>query len=189
MHYHCEIHLEEIHDLEKQIAEIMAPFEEENNDNGFWDWYQIGGRYTGRHGNYDPEADPANIEVCTLCQGTGFRNDPIGQIARKEDPTYTCNGCGQFDSKSKSWKHSPQGPGKRVKWPTTWIQHSSNVIPVSETSEDLTCYTLIMNGKAYQQAVWNGNEFAKTDFDGKVLPMLKKLGKQDGYLVTVDYHS
>ena len=33
------------------------------NPDSQWDWYQIGGRWTGYYSNYDPATDPKNIEV------------------------------------------------------------------------------------------------------------------------------
>ena len=53
MHYSLEIILPAmpIEHVEKAVAELMAPFDE-NNDSpnassrSFWDWYQIGGRFT-----------------------------------------------------------------------------------------------------------------------------------------------
>ncbi|GAF91717.1 unnamed protein product, partial [marine sediment metagenome] len=52
MHYHCEIILPPTDAVESAIAEIMAPFDENNEDEetrspSFWDWYQIGGRWSG----------------------------------------------------------------------------------------------------------------------------------------------
>jgi hypothetical protein len=64
-----------------------------------WDWYQIGGRWTGALvPHYDPAEDPDNREKCWLCDGVGKRPD-----VRERVP---CNGCG--------------GSGVRTKWPTKW---------------------------------------------------------------------
>lgn len=69
------------------------------NPNKKWDWWQVGGRYSGRFAvNYDPSEDPANKESCWLCHGTGKRED-MEVIAG-------CNGCG--------------GTGVAIKWPTRW---------------------------------------------------------------------
>ncbi|TCL90327.1 hypothetical protein C8J38_10843 [Rhizobium sp. PP-WC-2G-219] len=77
------------------------------NPNATWDWWQLGGRYSGRlAAGYDPEKDPANIETCWLCQGTGKRSDEIAVQCRVGNPEYTCNGC--------------DGKGRSVKWPSKW---------------------------------------------------------------------
>ena len=49
MHYHLEIIMPPVENIESAIEEIMQPFDENNEDNrhSFWDWYQIGGRYSG----------------------------------------------------------------------------------------------------------------------------------------------
>ncbi len=64
MHYHLEIILPPTEDIEKAIAEILQQFDEneEENTNSFWDWYQIGGRYTGCHDEYEPTKDPKNLK-------------------------------------------------------------------------------------------------------------------------------
>lgn len=76
------------------------------NPNKKWDWWQIGGRYSGLFApNYDPDKDPDNIEYCQLCLGTGKREDMACVNG--------CNGC--------------QGTGRSVKWPTQWKAVGSQV--------------------------------------------------------------
>ena len=86
----------------------------DSTPSGHWDWFEIGGRWTGTYSGYDPEKDPRNQEMCDICHGTGKRNDELGKKARKEDPTYTCNGCG--------------GVGKRTKF--CLEPHEGDVLPV-----------------------------------------------------------
>lgn len=77
------------------------------NPNAKWDWWQVGGRYSGRlAAGYDPEKDPDNQEICFLCAGTGKRCDTAGNVQREIDPSYSCNGC--------------SGKGISVKWPSSW---------------------------------------------------------------------
>lgn len=85
------------------------------NPNARWDWWTVGGRWTGMLSPvYDPEEDPTNTEVCNLCGGTGLRNDTLGRKARAEDPAYTCNGC--------------DGKKIRTKWPTQWKHFNGDQI-------------------------------------------------------------
>lgn len=73
-----------------------------------WDWWVVGGRWTGVLDGYDPSTDPENWEVCFICGGTGMRMDRLGLSARAEDPSYTCNGCqGKGKSLAFSFKHYP----------------------------------------------------------------------------------
>ena len=101
----------EAFDLDKAVEEAMGPHEEQG---GFWDWYQIGGRWTGSFDGYDPETDPANIKTCWLCGGTGKRTDMTVENG--------CNGC--------------NGKGKAVEWPTQWKRYEGDVMPVAQLTED-----------------------------------------------------
>ncbi len=92
-------------------------FYDHTNVNKRWDWWQVGGRYTGKLSGYDPDKDPANRETCFMCGGTGKRNDALGQEARAKNPAYTCNGC--------------EGKGWSVKWPTSWKNHPGDKMRVS----------------------------------------------------------
>lgn len=80
------------------------------NPNSQWDWYQVGGRWTGVYSGYEPEKDPKNIETCFICGGTGVRYDDVVQGK--------CNGC--------------SGKGTRVSWPTGWKNHPGDILPVAE---------------------------------------------------------
>jgi len=257
MHYHAEIYLENLNDIEGQVAEIMAPYREEldiefcdiqeeyremyenesrrmlklvdgriispyddelrgkelfsgytvpegaieievphkeaygsfeefmeeycgykynkeqgtwgywHNPDSLWDWYQVGGRWTGEHDGYDPTKDPRNIETCWLCNGTGKRTDMEVENG--------CNGC--------------DGTGKMVKWSTSFAPHYADVMPISEIREDMSCFTLIINGEVLTKEKWDGeNWIGGTMADRTVKKVLADMGITDGYLVTVDYH-
>jgi hypothetical protein len=43
------------------------------NPDSKWDWWVIGGRWTGYLGNENPEDNPKNWETCKICDGTGDR--------------------------------------------------------------------------------------------------------------------
>jgi hypothetical protein len=200
MHYHCEVHLEEkpedFSELESMVERIMSSYQEGYAyGNPFWDWYQIGGRWTGvKDNSYDPKEDPRNHEVCTLCNGTGFRTDPIGEESREKNTSYICNACGERDDDTGTWKHGKLGPGKRVMWPTGWAHHPGDLMPVTEIPDDLSCYTLIVDGRVFHKREWDNGEqdFRDTRFGKEgcnVKKTLDRIGVKDGFLVTVDYHS
>lgn len=84
------------------------------NPNAKWDWYQVGGRWSGFFTGVNPAEDPRNQEICFLCGGTGRRDDEIARERRRLNPDYTCNGCG--------------GEGISTKWPTQWVSEG-NVLP------------------------------------------------------------
>jgi len=183
MHYHAEVWIPNLDiDVERQIEEIMIPHRENYDDeteqlSGFWDWWQIGGRFSGSHTDYeyDPSKDERNIETCTICNGTGMRADKIGNDIRETDPEFTCNSC--------------NGTGRSVLWPTQWAPFELDIMPVSDIKDSLKCYTLIVGDKIiHVETYCSGDGFVKTEFDGYVKSKLNELGITDGYLVTVDYH-
>ena len=55
-------------DVKEHVARLMEPHKmpsENGTDEitGHWDWYQIGGRWTGYLTDYNPEKDEANLEL------------------------------------------------------------------------------------------------------------------------------
>ncbi len=84
------------------------------------DWYQIGGRYTGRlDPRYDPEKDKANIMTCELCDGTGHR--PGGEKEFGKAWVEWCKGC-----------NGCLGKGRRLKWSTEWKKFPGDIKPVAK---------------------------------------------------------
>lgn len=176
MHYHAEVWIPQdgdIKEVEKQVSVAMSPYneervEEKDSVRTFWDWYQIGGRWTGSKDKYNPEHDSNNIITCRFCHGTGKRTDMEGQNG--------CNVC--------------HGTGKELKWPTEWAIHHGDIIHVSDCPEELNCHTLLLaETEPIMIDKWNGLDIVKTDFDGNVKKELAYRGVSEGYLVTVDYHS
>lgn len=109
--------------IEAALAWEMAPFDENEEcfrDGSRWDWYQIGGRWTGNFDGYDPYTDPANRERCDLCAGTGVR--PGGAEQFGADWFKQCNGC-----------NGCLGKGTRVAWQLK--QHSGDILPVARVLE------------------------------------------------------
>jgi hypothetical protein len=100
------------------VSTAMGPHEEQG---GFWDWYQVGGRWSGTLDDYDPETDPKNSETCDYCGGTGDR-----ATFRKEDPALQhpsgCNAC--------------LGKGKRTTWPTQWGFRTGDVQPIDKITQE-----------------------------------------------------
>lgn len=96
MHYRIlAIVDEESGDLDK----LLMPY----GDGREWDFYQVGGRFTGAFDRYDPTKEPANIEACQHHQGA------------------ECVHC--------------KGTGQVTKWPTQWVPHAGDSIPVSGLTE------------------------------------------------------
>lgn len=115
-----EKRLLKIHPLRKKPMKSCSDckgtgkYESHYNPDSKWDWWEIGGRWTGNFGMYDAQKDPKNYEPCNICNGTGMRNDQIGIEARKADPKYTCNAC--------------SGTGKTMKWRLEWPDKDNTAI-------------------------------------------------------------
>ena len=195
MHYHAEVWVKDLATLKESLEAAMEPHREGDSDGGFWDWYQLGGRYTGSHDGYVPEQDPRNLETCRQCDGTGFRSDQLGRETRERDPSYTCNGCGTCSYETGKWEHGPYGAGRSLKWTTRWAKHTGDIVPVDQVSADLTAWTLIVGDKVLHAESYDGSRPPKERFVAgpmkgrKVKDVLAELGVTSGYLVTVDYHS
>jgi hypothetical protein len=184
-----------IENAEAAVRPILEPYDENleveeytnedgetywRNPRGKWDWFQVGGRWTGVWSSYDPSTDPANIETCSLCAGSGLRNDSLGMAHRRRDPEYTCNGCG--------------GKGTRVKWPTQWEPTSGDVVPVAAVLDNPDARTpfavVIPEGGWHERETWNGESFdvIPEDVWGKrVRELLEPY--RNAKLVVVDFHN
>lgn len=206
MHYHAEVWIADKYEAEELVAAAMEPYNEETakRREGLWDWWVIGGRWSGVHAKIDPTKDPANYEVCFLCCGTGKRRDvvdalnggPLPPFARGgPDPIfgedrgapwdekklreyldeYGCNGC--------------EGTGQTLKHAPNFQPIDSDILPVGEIAPDLTAQTVILPGRMETVEFWNGGDWKETGFDGNVSRLLAKHNITSGYMVTVDYHS
>jgi hypothetical protein len=152
------------------------------NPQGYWDWWSIGGRWTGRLSGYDPETDPTNSEVCFICAGTGRRDDAIGNQARLADPAYKCNGC--------------DGSGVAVKWPTSWADHDGDIVPALAVDIEKvgTPYALVTSDGVWHakgEMGWFALERSRKMTDDEWLVRCKELlgaAKPGSVAVVVDCH-
>lgn len=205
MHTHAEVYLESSDNWEKQVENILLPYDEsltieeevgedgeiyDYNPNGLFDWYQIGGRWTGSHGRYNPAEDISNYETCKWCHGTGLRNDEVGIKARRENPDYKCNGCCTYGENGKM-EAGYFGAGMALKWNTEWVNHESNIVAVEKIDDKLDCGTIFINNECWEFELWDEETkkwIPNPEFNGNVKDFLNKKGITTGFLVTVDYH-
>jgi hypothetical protein len=100
-------------DLSCEECDGTGRYQTRVNERGYWDWFVIGGRWTGAlDPEYDPSADDRNFAKCNLCEGTGKRPDmevPKG-----------CNGC-EGTGISRNWGNAPIDTDVR---PLSEIPHS-----------------------------------------------------------------
>jgi hypothetical protein len=124
--------------IEEAVAEQMTPFDENGawfSNGSRWDWYVVGGRFTGLLDGYDPTEDPVNMVVCNLCQGSGIR--PGGREQFGDVWFEGCNGC-----------NGCHGKGKHVAF--HYEPHAKDVMRLADLkalprSEPLTSYAFLRN--------------------------------------------
>ena len=141
------------------------------NLNGFYDWYQIGGRYSGHKiKDYNPELDIRNWKKCYTCNGTGYRFDDI------------CNVCGKWNKylhKYEGWKISK---GITLEWPG-WNNLDVNILSVSNiisNIHEVFCYRVIYKDINIKKG---------SNFNGNLKKFIKEYNIKNGYFVTIDYHN
>lgn len=148
------------------VEDAMRPYSEDINEtSGFWDWWSIGGRWTGVLDGYEPDKDIRNIETCWLCHGTGVRSDMA--VANG------CNGC--------------RGLGVSVKWPTKWVSHPGDIATVADVIRaGRMPFTLVTPDGAFHSRTWNGDDF--DDTEPALVEAFNALDP-DTKVAVVDYHS
>jgi len=200
MHFHAEIWIPNklkigSSKLEKTIEDIMLPYYDGFNESEydedsvppitFFDWYSIGGRWTGAHDKYDPYKDTANEQLCFICKGTGDRPEWVTYNINNEriftdDWAKKCNGC-----------NACHGTGVDFVHPSRFKPYKGDIIAVSDIPDDFDCYTLIVGSEVFmcEDIFAPVAEQEDGGFNGKVKEKLADLGVKSGYLVTVDYHN
>jgi hypothetical protein len=146
------------------------------NPDSKWDWYKIGGRWTGMFASdYDPCKDPQNIETCPWCNGTGTRTD-LGEPR-------TCNGC--------------NGTGQRVKFRLADfdgdILEMPKVIQSLMAKNDRPYAILTPEGEWAERGEmgWFGisnNEMSEDEWYEQSLALMQKYNSNEYVGVVVDCH-
>jgi hypothetical protein len=122
------------------------------NPKAKWDWWQIGGRWTGQlDGDYDPQKDIENQEWCNLCGGTGNRAD-FAYYADPENIEKTVFSAASGKAAESAipagyqrieWCNGCRGKGLRVKWPTKWAKFDGDIKPVNQITLSFTPYAIV----------------------------------------------
>lgn len=108
------------------------------NPRSKWDWWKLGGRWTGALDGYEPWKDPLNLERCDLCGGTGVRRDEIarshGQIVGVIGVDY-CVGEEDHPRKGqRGWCNGCDGRGMRVKF--SYEEHDGDIQLASDITNE-----------------------------------------------------
>lgn len=171
MHYYALVEIPlDAEDIDAAVEAAMEPHRE-TDDGGIWDWWTIGGRYTGCLTGYEPRSDRRNMKVCWLCHGTGRRSDSTAAAWRTTNPDYGCNGC--------------DSTGIEVKWPSDWVQYEGDISYRGLLDDSHRPFTLITGGRVFSKDVWDGQDFVDTTGELEAAWSAMDPGTR---LVVVDYH-
>lgn len=216
MHYHLEIIMPPTDDVESAVTEILAPFDENERDGEdasscpFWDWWVIGGRWSGdkmlevlgrdKVDEFQKTLQEANITVSSFRAGRPTLQPP-------EQATVV----------NSMWNAAfPDSPIKECPLFDNYKGSDGNVMKLSEVPPAMPCSHVIIADHDYenekleakfmiQDQVWNGVNHIDTKWDGTLGGALamnvaelthhrpgwaaRQTPSDDWLVVTVDYHS
>jgi hypothetical protein len=198
-HYHLEIVMPPTDDVEGAVGRILEPFCESNEDATypFWDWYVIGGRWSGH-----------KAEAMLSKE----RKDAFSALLKEKKVTVSPLICGKLTLAPASqilmvdalWReHFPDSPHKQCPWFDHYDGDDGNVMRLDQMHESVQAAHVIIaddeGGVTYrsESSIWNGSNFQDTDWSGKVIDAVNKAKERypklapqpDWLVVTVDYHS
>jgi hypothetical protein len=218
MHYQLEIVMPQVEDIEKSVGEIMAPFDENNEDSykQFCDYWVIGGRWAGEKliqgldknklEQFYADLKENKITVSGIQCGKQ-EISPSSQIPlvdnlwRKYFPEYISRACPLFKHSNDQYINDClYGDILRVK-----------DLPPETTACKCIIASYDYDGKSleakemFSEDLWNGVSFERTTWDTKITTAIEKYKEHiknykeeyrkkheitdDWLVVTVDYHS
>jgi hypothetical protein len=183
MHFHCEVWVPKKEDYISQVHKALAGLSEEDTrisdedcGNGFYDWYVIGGRWSGEH------------TMWLLRKNFGDKIEKISKEFEKEFGWFT-NGENSREKRAKQYEEVFRRHISKEEWSgeplPSWRNSykedgfDDDIIAISDVPwEQFDCYTLMIDGYIYHEL--KREEAIKMFKDHKI---------ESGYLVTIDYHS
>lgn len=217
-HEHNEIIMPPTSDVDAAIGAVMAPFSEHVDEDAdtrfsFWDWYVIGGRWSGA--KTESHLDPDDLESFNkwmvdekvMVSALQFGKQTLADESTKQ----------KVDAK---WRELFPDAGPRC----TLFDHSNarnralpgDVCRLYEVSERLTAFRVVIAGPRYtgegleavdriERTMYNGTWFVDTAWDGNVLGAVERfreraqrmleeyrervMPRHDWLVVTVDSHT
>jgi hypothetical protein len=153
------------------LCEGTGRFITSGNPNGQWDWYLIGGQFSGVLTGYKAWEDPINYEVCPFCNGTGQ--------CTGIDSVIGCNGC--------------SGTGKHQKHPSQWKPYPDDTMRVSSllhsTPDFVPCAVVTPSGEWLEEGLVSRYVAAVEGLEQKQARLRELLSPYPDCLITVvDLH-
>lgn len=214
MHYHCEIIMPPTDDVEKQLERILAPFSENDGDSSgaFWDWYQIGGRWSGDKAK--AHLDSARVDE--FVKELNRRNVTVSGIQFGKQELSPATQIPMVDALWREW-FPDSGIEQCPLFRHAGERLVGDVCKFSEVPKGLTCERVIIAGPEYdddetfkaewmaQETFWNGLTHVRTDWDMTFAQAVERYHERiasyrdewrakhtitpDWLVVTIDYHS
>ena len=211
MHYHLEVIMPPTDDVETALGTILEQFDENCEDeegncnpSAFWDWWVIGGRWSGT--KLEAFLDKKKKDV--FYEKLNEMNVTVsGLICGKQE----LEPADQIEAVDTLWRELFPESGVEQ---CPFFKHfddanNLDICTLEEVSPDMKAYHVIIavpnsyDGKLtaktmYMTEMWNGISFQKTEWDGNLLNTVKahnermiedQMAKNDWLVVTVDYHS
>lgn len=219
MHYHLEIIMPPTENVKEAVSKILQPFSEngdpdavdqeerEPSKHAFWDWWVIGGRYSGAHltAKYEPSRLDEFYDQLAQNKVT------VGSLVAGKQELVPAT---QIPFVDELWQHQFPEDG-----PCPIFKHSNNqyednysdVCQMFDLPKHLNCSRVIITDKDFrptlmlEDSYWNGVTWVESKWDGSVSSALEMLQKKmkngrpewvaanaiesNWLLVTVDYHS
>ena len=151
-----------------------------------WDWYSIGGRWTGLLDNeFSPKDNPENLRECKSCNGTGkIKERDVTKLKTLKVKT-------KIEYKERDCKRC-EGKGESLVWPTSYAKFDGDIKPVTDFPEDTSPYAIVLPDGTWLEKGemgWFGmssNEKSDDDWDTVVKEVWQEYGDCIG--VVVDCH-
>lgn len=178
MHHHAELIMPPCDDISKAVEQIMTPYSELNSPTGFFDYYELGGRYSGR--KMFLQLDPVRLsefqeDLKTATKDLKSFSDKYAQVTeqlwKRDFPEHDINDC----------PFLPIIPGSSLYRP-------SDICTLDQIPSELQPYATLIACKAfdvpqprlefaYFESIWNGRTWQKTTWDGYVISALNDYEK------------
>ena len=221
MHIHLEVIMPPTDNVEATVAQILAPFDENppkeddedyvDTSNSFWDYWLIGGRWSGK--KIKAKLGQDRIEAFS-----NLLSEKKVTVSSLRAGKPTLQPASQIPAIDALWReHFPDSPVKECLLFDHYKGNTGDVMRLDELPAEFEAGHVIIAGPSYrddgsleatymiQDEAWNGVTHVKADWDGKVSSAIEKhlkhiesykpeyIAKQtpkpDWLVVTVDYHS
>jgi hypothetical protein len=210
VHFHCEVIMPPTDNPESAVGEIMKPFYEgdEENSGAFWDWWVIGGRYSGRKEQAKLDRERVQAFMAELAR----RKVTVSGVTAGKQSLQPASQIPAVDSLWREW--FPESTLETC----PLFEHSGDrmvgdISPLVEVPRDMECVRVIIAGPHWRdperleakwmacEDFWNGVNHLRTTWDRTIRHALAmyddyRQGRaqlpatDDRWLaVTVDYHT